>query len=85
MIKNGHPWRVMAWPILKWSTVTGLVLGFSAGTLSMLSGNIISVNGVVLSGWYGVWSLSLALGLGGFFFGLIGALLVRAVGIAAEK
>ncbi|MFK4823292.1 hypothetical protein ACI0FM_00595 [Paenochrobactrum sp. BZR 588] len=75
----------MAWPILKWATVIGLALGFGAGTLSMLSGNIISMNGTALSGWYGVWSLTLALGIGGFFFGLIGALLVRAIGIAAEK
>ncbi|WP_246431197.1 MULTISPECIES: TMEM199/VMA12 family vacuolar ATPase assembly factor [Paenochrobactrum] len=51
----------------------------------MLSGNIISINGTAISGWYGVWSLTLALGIAGFLFGLIGALLVRAVGIAAEK
>lgn len=75
----------MAWPVLKWATVIGLALGFSVGTLSMLSGNIISINGIALSGWYGVWSLTLALGIGGFLFGLIGALLVRAVGIAAGK
>lgn len=75
----------MAWPIVKWATVTGLALGFGAGALSVVSGNTISVNGTAISGWYGVWSLTIALGIGGFLFGLIGALLVRAVGIAAEK
>lgn len=85
LIKNGHPWRAMAWPVLKWATVIGVLLGFGAGTLSMLSGNIISINGTAISGWYGVWSLTLALGIGGFLFGLIGALLVRAVGVSAGK
>ncbi|MFC4625259.1 hypothetical protein ACFO1V_08495 [Daeguia caeni] len=65
--------------------MTGLALGFAAGTLSMLSGNTISVNGMPIAGWAGVWTLTLALGMGGFILGLIVALLVRALGLAARR
>ncbi|WP_059243782.1 hypothetical protein [Brucella vulpis] len=65
--------------------MSGLVLGFIAGTLSHLGGNTISVNGVAILGWFGVWTLTLALGFGGFAFGLIWALVFRALGLAARR
>lgn len=71
--------------MIKWSTVIGLVLGFIAGTLSLLGGNTISVNGNAIVGWYGVWGLTLALGFGGFVFGSIWALVFRALGHAARR
>ncbi|WP_081104465.1 hypothetical protein [Brucella anthropi] len=63
----------------------GLALGFAAGTLSVLGGNTISVNGMALTGWYGVWALTSALGAGGLVFGLIWALVFRALGLAARR
>lgn len=84
MIENGKAWRRLAWPVLKWATLSGLVLGFVAGTLSYVSGNTISVNGTAIAGWYGVWLLTFALGIGGFCFGLIWALVFRALGDAAK-
>ncbi|MFK0685009.1 hypothetical protein SD208_11885 [Ochrobactrum sp. BD67] len=63
----------------------GLVLGFAAGTLSVLGGNTISVNGIALTGRYGVWALTLALGTAGLVFGLIWALVFRALGLAARR
>ncbi|PQZ29983.1 hypothetical protein CQZ93_07365 [Ochrobactrum vermis] len=62
-----------------------MVLGFAAGTLSVLGGNTISVNGMALVGWYGVWVLTLALGTAGLAFGLIWALVFRALGLAARR
>ncbi|MBN9045868.1 MAG: hypothetical protein J0H18_09385 [Rhizobiales bacterium] len=62
----------------------GLVLGFVAGVLSRAGGHTISVNGTAIAGWYGVWALTLALGLGGLAFGLIWALVFRALGLAAR-
>ncbi|MFC0245652.1 hypothetical protein ACFOLL_03035 [Falsochrobactrum ovis] len=56
-----------------------------AGTLSLLAGNTISINGSALSGWLGVWSITFALGLGGFIFGLIWALVFRALGLATRR
>ncbi|WP_113498474.1 hypothetical protein [Brucella sp. NBRC 12953] len=71
--------------MIKWCTTGGLALGFLAGSLSLLGGNTISVNGMAIAGWYGVWILTLALGLGGFLFGLIWALVFRALGMAARR
>lgn len=85
LIDDGRPWSRASWPVLKGSTLTGLILGFLAGALSHLSGNTISVNGMELSGWFGVWSLTAALGIGGFLFGLVWALVLRALGEAAKR
>ncbi|MBV2144571.1 hypothetical protein KUG47_13815 [Falsochrobactrum sp. TDYN1] len=60
------------------------MLGFIAGTLSLLGGNTISINGMALSGWYGVWIVTLAMGIAGLAFGLIWALVFRALGLAAR-
>lgn len=85
LIKDGSPYRRAAITVLKYSTLIGLCLGFCASVLSFLSGNVISINGVALAGWYGVWSVTLALGLAGFFFGLIWALVFKAIGEAAKR
>jgi len=61
------------------------VLGFAAGTLSVLGGNTISVNGMAMAGWYGAWVLALALGAAGLVFGLIWALVFRALGLATRR
>lgn len=61
------------------------MLGFAAGTLSVLGGNTISVNGMAFSSWYGVWVLTLALGTAGLVFGVIWALVFRALGLAARR
>ncbi|PWL17842.1 hypothetical protein DKP76_08740 [Falsochrobactrum shanghaiense] len=71
--------------MIKWCTVGGLVLGFFTGTLSLLGGNTISVNGLALSGWQGVWMVTLALGIAGLAFGLIWALVFKALGQAARR
>lgn len=84
LIENGRPWWRAAWPVVKWCTVGGLALGFAAGALSLLAGNTISVNGMAIAGWRGVWALTLALGVGGLVFGLIWALVFRALGLAAR-
>ncbi len=85
MIKNGRPWHKAAWPVVKWSTVIGLLLGFLAGGASVVGGNTISVNGSPIDGWYGVWLLTFALGIAGLVFGLIWALVFRAIAHAAHK
>lgn len=84
LVKDGTPWLNAAWSILKWSTIGGLGLGFAVGTLSHLSGNTISANGLVFEGWYGVWLITLACGAGGFLFGLCWMLVFRAIGEAAR-
>ena len=61
------------------------MLGFAAGTLSVLGGNTISINGMALADWYGVWMLTLALGTAGLVFGLIWALVFRALGLATRR
>ncbi|QND54210.1 hypothetical protein HB779_13625 [Phyllobacterium sp. 628] len=63
----------------------GLLLGFVPSALSMLSGNTISINGTAIAGWSGVWSVTLACGLGGFLFGVICALVFRAIAIASGR
>lgn len=85
LIKDGSPYRKVAITVLKYSTLIGLGLGFGASALSFLSGNVISINGVALTGWFGVWSVTLALGLAGFFFGLIWALVFKAIAEAAKR
>ena len=85
LIKDGSPYRKAALTVLKYSTLIGLGLGFGVSTLSFLSGNVISINGYALSGWYGVWCVTLALGLAGFCFGLIWALVFKAIGEAARR
>ncbi|MGO1161388.1 hypothetical protein [Brucella pseudogrignonensis] len=71
--------------MIKWCTVGGLALGFMAGSLSLIGGNTISINGMAIAGWYGVWTLVFALGFGGLLFGLIWALVFRALGMAARR
>ncbi|ASV86634.1 putative membrane protein [Ochrobactrum quorumnocens] len=71
--------------MIKWCTAGGLALGFLAGSFSLIGGNTISINGMAIVGWYGVWTLTLALGFGGLIFGLIWALVFRAIGIAARR
>jgi len=71
--------------MIKWCTAGGLALGFLAGSFSLIGGNTISVNGMAIAGWYGVWTLTLALGFGGLIFGLIWALVFRAIGIATRR
>lgn len=71
--------------MIKWCSVGGLALGFLAGALSLLGGNTMSINGRAISGWYGVWTLTFALGAGGLVFGLIWALVFRALGLAARR
>lgn len=85
LIKDGSYFRKAGLTVLKYSTLIGLGLGFGVSVLSLLSGNVISINGVALAGWYGVWSVTLALGLAGFFFGLIWALVFKALGEAARR
>ncbi|WP_235818086.1 hypothetical protein [Brucella thiophenivorans] len=85
LIENGGPWRSAAWPMIKWCTTGGLCLGFMAGILSLLGGNTISFNGIAIAGWYGVWTLTLALGTSGFLFGLVWALVFRAIEFAARR
>lgn len=85
LIKDGAPFRKAALTVLKYSTLIGLGLGFGVSTLSFLAGNVISINGYALSGWYGVWIVTFALGLAGFGFGLIWALVFKALGEAARR
>jgi hypothetical protein len=84
-IKDGKPWVALSWAVLKWSTIGGIVIGFVPSALSVASGNTISINGVALDGWYGVWVFTLAFGLGGLLFGAIWALVFRAIAIASER
>jgi hypothetical protein len=84
-IKDSKPWISLSWLILKWSTVIGLLLGFVPATLSLVSGNTISINGIAIDGWTGVWIVTLACGLGGFLFGAIWALVLRAIAIASGR
>jgi uncharacterized membrane protein YeaQ/YmgE (transglycosylase-associated protein family) len=84
-IKDSRPWIRLSWLILKWSTLVGLVLGFVPSTLSLISGNTISVNGIAINGWTGVWIVTFACGLGGFLFGAIWALVLRAIAIASGR
>jgi hypothetical protein len=79
------PWRTRGWSVLKWCTVVFAGLGFFVSALSVLTGNTISVNGSAIAGWYGVWSVTLALGIAGFAFGLIWFLVFRAIAIASER
>ncbi|MGH6860707.1 MAG: hypothetical protein ACRECY_10645 [Phyllobacterium sp.] len=65
--------------------MAGLLLGFVPAALSLVSGNTISVNGIAIGGWTGVWSVTLACGLGGFLFGAIWALVFRAIAIASGR
>ena len=85
LITDGPAWHRRGWQTLKWATLAGLGIGFGVGVLSLLSGNTISVNGVAIAGWRGVWSVTLALALGGLGFGLIGYLVFSALGIAAGR
>ena len=85
LIREGYPFRKTALNVLKYSTFIGVGLGFGVSTLSFLSGNVISINGYALSGWYGVWAVTLALGIAGFAFGLIWALVFKALGEAARR
>jgi hypothetical protein len=77
-------WRAKAWGVLKFCTVAFAALGFVAGCLSLLGGNTMSINGAAIDGWRGVWTLTLALGLAGFLFGLIWFLVLSAIGIASS-
>ncbi len=78
------PWRAKAWAMLKFCTIAFAALGFVTGSLSLLGGNTMSVNGMAIEGWRGVWTLTVALGTGGFLFGLIWFLVLSAIGIAAS-
>ncbi|MCU0829937.1 MAG: hypothetical protein MUC58_00200 [Rhizobiaceae bacterium] len=82
---EASPWRARGWAVLKWCTVGFAALGFIVAALSLLSGNTISVNGVAVEGWRGVWMVTLALGVGGFAFGLIWFLVFRAIALASER
>ena len=75
----------MSWSILKWSTLIGIVLGFAPAALSLVAGNTISINGVAIAGWKGVWLVTFACGLGGFLFGAIWALVFRAIALASGR
>jgi hypothetical protein len=70
--------------VLKFSTVAFAALGFFAGSLSWLRGNTISINGMAIEGWSGVWTVTLALGFAGFLFGLIWFFVLSAIGVAAS-
>ncbi|MEK1886254.1 MAG: hypothetical protein AAAB35_01475 [Phyllobacterium sp.] len=65
--------------------MVGLLIGFVPSALSLLSGNTISVNGTAIGGWIGVWVVTFACGLGGFLFGAIWALVLRAIAIASGR
>lgn len=84
-IKDSGPWIDLSWAILKWSTLIGLGLGFVPSALSLVSGNTISINGTAIGGWFGVWIVTFACGLGGFLFGAIWALVLRAIAIASGR
>jgi hypothetical protein len=84
-IKDSRPWINLSWAILKWSTLIGLGLGFVPSALSLVSGNTISINGTAIGGWLGVWIVTFACGLGGFLFGAIWALVLRAIAIASGR
>jgi hypothetical protein len=79
------PWRARGWAVLKACTVGFAGLGFLVSTLSTLTGNTISMNGSAIEGWSGVWAVTVALGVGGFMFGLIWFLVFRALAIASER
>jgi len=84
-IKDSGPWINLSWAILKWSTLIGIGLGFVPSALSLVSGNTISINGTAMGGWFGVWIVTLACGLGGFLFGAIWALVLRAIAMASGR
>ena len=84
-IKDSGPWINLSWAILKWSTLIGIGLGFVPSALSLVSGNTISINGTAIGGWFGVWIVTLACGLGGFLFGAIWALVLRAIAMASGR
>jgi hypothetical protein len=77
-------WRAKAWAVLKFCTIAFAALGFIAGCLSLLNGNTISMLGTPIEGWRGVWTVTAALGLAGFLFGLIWFLVLSAIGIASS-
>lgn len=79
------PWRARGWAVLTWCTAGFAGMGFLFAALSQLSGNTISVNGAAIQGWAGVWSVTLALGVGGFLFGLVWFLVLSAIGVASER
>ena len=70
--------------MLKGCTLVFTGTGFLIGVLSLFTGNTMSINGSVIEGWRGVWTVTLALGFAGFIFGLVWYLVFRAIGVASE-
>ena len=83
LIEDAAPWHRRSWGALRAMTVGFTAVGFLIGALSHLSGNAISVNGTAIEGWWGVWTVTLAMAAAGFLFGLIWFLVFRALAVAA--
>ncbi len=84
LARNESLWHAASFAALKWCTGIGLGLGFLAGLAGLMSGGL-SFSGTIVTGWTGVWSATLALGVAGLMFGCVLMLLFRALALASRR
>ncbi len=83
--RNSKLWQTAGWKTLKRSTIWFIVLGFVGSASSMLGEGGVTFNGMLISGWKGVWYTTLIMAVAGFAFGCIWLLLFRALSLASKN
>ncbi|MGB7432204.1 MAG: hypothetical protein WA921_07020 [Ahrensia sp.] len=84
LARNGAVWNSAGFTVLKWSVVCFTVLGFAAGFAAISNGSGITLNGRLIEGWVGVWTLTGLCSVAGALFGLIWVLIFKALAMAAK-
>lgn len=82
--RNASMWSTAAFAVLKWSIVFFTVLGFLAGLAGMINGGGITMNGTLMEGWLGVWTVTGVCSAAGTLFGLIWVLIFKTLALASK-
>ena len=76
-------WDAAGWKILKLSTILFSVLAFLASFAAMRNGGV-TLNGVLVEGWRGVWYTTGIAAIAGAIFGCIWLVLFKALSLASK-
>ncbi|MEM1378149.1 MAG: hypothetical protein AAGG69_12260, partial [Pseudomonadota bacterium] len=81
---DGSQWRSMGWKFMRTSIIAFAVLAFLGSSAAIIGGGGMRFNGTLVTGWDGVWWVTLGGAAVGFLFGLIGLLIFKTLAMASK-
>ncbi|MEL6919952.1 MAG: hypothetical protein AAFO77_02855 [Pseudomonadota bacterium] len=81
---DGSHWTSMGWKFMRGSVIAFAILAFLGSAAAIIGGGGMRFNGLLVTGWYGVWVVTAGGAAVGFLFGLIGLLIFKTLAMASK-